>query len=88
MCSVSAEKPAPERARWLSELSEALNAAHHLLVSLDVPAGQSVEARELYLRIEAARLEVQSLRLRASLKARKEKSPEWSEILPWQRGSR
>jgi hypothetical protein len=88
MFSVPAEEPAAERARWLADLSDALNAAHELLFDLDVGAQQRLEARELYWRIEAARLEVQSLRLSRSLMPRDEKDPEWSESIPWQRDRR
>ena len=79
------EVPAADRARWLAELSDTLNEAHHLLLSLDVQPALSSIANELYLRIEAARLEVQSLRLSRSLNRRPENPPNWSESSPWPR---
>lgn len=85
MRSVPTQVPAAERARWLEELSDALNAAHQLMISLDLGREQQSEARELYLRIGAARFEVQSLRLSRSLHPRDEKGPEWTENLPWER---
>lgn len=81
MHSVPTEAPAARRARWLAELSEALNEAHQLLIGLDIRPEQRGEARELYLRIEAARLEVQSLRLSRSLNARENKGSERIEFL-------
>jgi hypothetical protein len=41
-------------------------------------------AKELYLRIEAAKLEVQSLRLSRSVNPRPEPGPEWVQSAPWQ----
>ena len=51
-----------ERARWLSELAEALEQAQRLAWTMGLLEGDSVEAMQLYGRLEAARLEVQSLR--------------------------
>jgi acyl-CoA reductase-like NAD-dependent aldehyde dehydrogenase len=75
--------PPAERAKWLAELAEALNAAHELLYRLPVADAERGLANELYLRIEGARLEVQSLRLSRSLNARQENRPEWIEWGPW-----
>jgi hypothetical protein len=85
VCSVPIEIPAAERARWLAELSEALNGAHRVIRCLDLQSHQREEAIELYLRIEAARLEVQSLRLSRSLTPRQEIHPDWNELPPWER---
>jgi hypothetical protein len=76
--------PAAERARWLAELSDALNEAHDLVRVLDLRADQRADALELYLRIESARFEVQALRLSRSLQPRRDFSPEWTELPPWQ----
>jgi len=84
MLGVPAEMAAAERARWLADLADALNQAHQLLVTLDLDAERRLEARELHWRIEAARLEVQSLRLSRSVTQRPEKAPEWIDSLPWQ----
>ena len=84
VCSVPAEVPAAERARWLAEVSEALNEAHRLLMGLTVTGDRRAEAQELYLRIEAARLEVQSLRLSRSLHPREENGPERINSRPWE----
>lgn len=85
MCSVPSDEPAAERARCLADLSDALNDAHQLLIRLDLCPNRIPGARELYLRIEAARLEVQSLRLSRSLTRRKDNGPEWTESLPWRK---
>ena len=85
MCSVPTEAPAAVRARWVAELSEALDSARQLLVELD-PADAGGEAIDLYARIEAARSMVQSLRLsRAGIEV-PEVDPKWTGLIPWQLG--
>lgn len=69
------EVPAAARARWLAEISEALSEAHQVLAKLDLPTDRRAEAVELFHRIEAAKLEVQSLRLSRSLNPRDENGP-------------
>jgi hypothetical protein len=88
MCGVPTEQPAAERARWLAELSAALSEAEQVLRGFHQELNLGIEARELYWRIEAARLEVQSLQLSRSLNGRKEMHPEWIELPPWQPGRR
>ena len=87
MCSVPTEVPAAERARWLSEVAQALNEAQRLLTGMGLPQDRHGEARELYFRIEAARLEVQSLRLSRSLNPREQNGPERIYSPPWDSGS-
>lgn len=70
MCSVPTDVPAAERARWLANISEALDAARDALVVLDLKTEERELGRELYLSIEAARLEVRSLRLSRSIRPR------------------
>ena len=67
-----------DRARWLAELSEALDQALMLVTRVALTADQQAEAFELYLLIEAARLEIQSLRLSRSLRPRDDSSPDWT----------
>jgi len=81
--SVPSEVPAAERARWLAELSEALNEAHRQLIQMEMSSAFLADARELFLRIEAARLEIQSLRLSRSLNPRQENGPERIELPSW-----
>ena len=61
-----------------------LNEAHEVIQHTNFSEQQRVAAKELYLRIEAARLEVQSLRLSRSLNPRPESNPEWVQSAPWQ----
>ena len=76
MCSVPIEVPARERAQWLAELAAALEEARLMLARLDAGVLSRAEAFELAMRIEAARLEVQSLRLSRSLRSRVEFDPQ------------
>ena len=85
MRSVPSDEPAAERARWLAELSDVLNDAHELLIHLSFQVNRLPEVRELNLRIDAARMEVQSLRLSRSATPRDEIGPEWIESLPWKK---
>jgi hypothetical protein len=83
VCSVPTEVPGAERAKWLAELAEALNEAHDLVTNIDLGGGEKAEVLELYIRIEAARLEVQSLRLSRSFEPRRDFGPEWTRLQPW-----
>ena len=83
MFSVPTEMPAAGRARWLAELADALDEAHRLLFELDLGDAGAGDALDLYVRIEAARLEVQSLRLSRSIARRTEPGPEWTNLVPW-----
>ena len=85
MCSVPSNELAAERARWLAELSDALDDAYRLLCNSSLWAERLPQTRELCFRIEAARLEAQSLRRSRSLTRRKENGPEWIESLPWRK---
>ena len=82
MASVPTEVPAAQRAQWLAELSEALDQAQIALNKLGADGAPSPEMLELYLRIEAARLEVHSLRLSRSLHPRGNSDPEWTRSPP------
>lgn len=77
-----------ERARWLAELSDALDEVQLLLQRMGVSATDSPVGAELSLRIEGARFSIETLR--------RERRDEWSEVsrpkrsqkLPWrQRGA-
>lgn len=50
------------RSRWIAELSAAIDGAQRLAWQLGTAPGASVEARELYAQLEAARLELEALR--------------------------
>ena len=72
-----------ERARWLADLSEALEDAQQLLQRLGISATDNPLAMELYLRIEGARFEIQALRLSGSSDWLEISSPKRSQKLPW-----
>jgi hypothetical protein len=81
--SVPTDRSAAKRAQWLAELAEAIGEARQLLENLEVAADHREVARELYLRIEAARLEIHSLRLSRSLQPRGDSDPKWSQLPSW-----
>lgn len=70
------------RARWLAELAEALDDAHLLVAQLAIEKN-GYDPTALSARIEAARLEVHSLRLKRSSGGRQDFDPEWSKDIPW-----
>jgi hypothetical protein len=72
--------PAADRARWLAELAEALERARDLVSQVDLG---DTELRDLRSRIEAARMEVQSLRISRSLQPRENFSPDRMKLSPW-----
>ena len=77
---------ANERARWLAELAEALEQAQKLAWRMGLLEGDSVEAMELYGRLEAARMEVQSLRFGRFGTVPREYDPKWMDLVPWDSG--
>lgn len=75
------EQTAANKARWLAELADAIESAQRLAWKLGTAPHPSPEARELYSRLEAARVEVESLRgvfIRARLA-----EPAWLDALGW-----
>lgn len=83
MCKMTAPEQAAERARWLANVSQALNDAHRLLFALDERSVDRATLIDLHERIEAARLQVQSLRLSRSFAPRPQTGPEWIGFMPW-----
>jgi hypothetical protein len=79
------ETSATERARWLTEVAEALEQAQKLAWHMGLLEHKRIAAMELYGRLEAARLEVQALRFGQFAAAQREYGPEWSELTPWTR---
>jgi hypothetical protein len=77
----SIETSATERARWLAELALALEEAQKVAWRLGVSEGDNAEAKELYSRIEAARAEVDRLRLSGFRRIREESDPDWCNLL-------
>jgi hypothetical protein len=72
----------PARARWLAEISEALEDAHKLACRLGA-RNVSPELIDVHARIEAARVEVRSLRLANGLRDKRSSDPEWTISSPW-----
>ncbi len=85
MKRASIETSSTERARWLAELALALEEAQKVAWRLGVSEGDSAEAKELYGRIEAARAEIDRLRLSGFRRIREESDPDWTDILLWER---
>lgn len=81
--SVPTEVPAADRARWLAEVSQALDEARALLHALSVNEGEYELACDLNARIEIARFEVQSLRLSRSLQSRDDNDPKRTRFARW-----
>lgn len=78
----SVEQGAATRARWLAELANTIESAQQLAWQLGTAARPSPEARELYSRLEAARVEVEAMRgARAGVRELPE--PPWLESLGW-----
>ena len=58
----NSERNAVSRAHWLAELADAIESAQKLAWQLGTSTQPSGEARKLYGRLEAARIEVESMR--------------------------
>ena len=81
---VQKEDSATARARWLAELSDALDAARTLVCDLEL-GDERIDAANLHSRIEALRGQVLAMRLKRSAGGGQEFGPEWSEGIPWKR---
>jgi hypothetical protein len=75
------EDSAAQRARWLGELAEALDEARQVIKQLG-GAEAGVETVDLCARIEAVKLEVQTMRVKRS-GGGGDFSPEWTKGIPW-----
>jgi hypothetical protein len=82
---VPTDVSAIQRARWLSDLSAALEEAQALLWRLAPADLRDAERFGLAARIEAARVQVQSLQLARHQKGFADIPPEWIKSLPWDR---
>ena len=76
---------ATERARWLAELAQVLEQAQEVMSRLAVADGRRGEALDVSARLEAARVEVQSLRRTRLSEPPENLDPEWRKQLPWDR---
>jgi hypothetical protein len=69
------------RREWFAQLANAIDGAQRVAWQLGTSHGVSVEARELYGRLEAARLELESLR---AIDARPlQADTDWLQKLGW-----
>ena len=83
MVRVPTDVSAGDCARWLGELSDALDEAQALICSLAASSPWSTEKLDLAARVEAARAEVRSLRLRRLGEIPAEIPPEWTKQSLW-----
>ena len=72
-----------DRAQWLAELADAVEQAQRLAWTLGVSEGSSQEARELYGRLEAVRIEMESLRQGQWRKLQPDIDPKWMDPSSW-----
>ena len=72
-----------ERARWLAELSRAIDEAQKLATVVGATEGKRRDAQELHAQLDAIRIEVEMLRRGRDTGARTEVDPEWIQILGW-----
>ena len=81
MDSLPNDFAAMHRARWLAELADSIDQAQRLAWRLGVAEGNNAEAKDLYGRLEAARVEVESLRRGAWTREPAVLPPEWMKSL-------
>lgn len=77
------ERSAASRAQWLAELALAIQEAQRLAWMLSAHSGHSAEGKELHARIEAARLEIDSLRRGRLAPPREGNDPFRTSFQPW-----
>ena len=70
------------REEWFARLAEAIESAQRLAWRLGTHHDASSQARELYDRLEAVRIELKSLRGLAA-RERKPANPDWIRLLRW-----
>jgi hypothetical protein len=71
------------RARWLAELSGALDEAQSLVWQLALAGVRNADVLDLSARVEAALAEARSLRLSRLDKSSNETCPDWSDSVLW-----
>jgi len=76
------EQTAALRAEWFARLADAIDGAQRVAWQLRTCEGASKEARELYDRLEAAKVELDLLR-GASARTPEAPDPSWLEKLGW-----
>lgn len=74
---------AADRARWLAEVSAALDEAQRLASDMGLATIRNPEARELCARLAVARAQVQSLRLARADDYIEQLGPNWTHPSIW-----
>jgi hypothetical protein len=74
-----------ERSRWLAEVADAIDEAQRLARKLSSSEGNAVAAKEIHGRLEAIRIEVDSLRRGGWVPRSREIDPMWTGLSPWNR---
>ena len=82
MVRVPTDVTAARRARWLADLSDALESARKLLRDL-IPADATDEALDLSARLDAALAETRSLQSGRKKDRQPKFHPQWSNLVPW-----
>lgn len=70
-----------EEARWLAKLAEAIGQAQRLVWRIGVSEGDSAQAKDLYVRLEAVRAEIDALRRGPSPAPKREMRSFWSHLI-------
>jgi acyl-CoA reductase-like NAD-dependent aldehyde dehydrogenase len=86
MYSVPIDWTVTERERWLAQIAGALEQAQHLLIQLEWTEERRPLLLDVHHRIEAAKLEIQSLRRSRSLRPRDEFDPDRLQFSTWTLG--
>lgn len=76
------EQIAAMRAEWFARLADAIEGAQRVAWQLRTHESASVEARELYSRLEVARIELESIRGVAH-RSSEPGDPDWLQALGW-----
>jgi hypothetical protein len=82
---VPTDVTAAQRARWLAELSDALEDAQRLLWSMPPSKLRTVDALDLSARLEDARAQVALMRLGRATELPTHSGPEWTSKPLWDR---
>lgn len=85
MVRVPTDVTAAQRARWLAELSDALENAQELLRDLLPGDACDADALDLCARLETALAEARSLQFGRPKKGQPRLHPQWSNLVPWDR---
>ena len=80
---VPTEVTAAERARWLADLSEALDAAQELIWRMGASLLEEGDALDLWATLEGARAEARALRFARAGQRLRQHDPQWTNHSVW-----